>query len=155
CRRTSGRSRSPSTGASTRTRRGASPGRGIWTRACSNTMGRELPQIPALTTLRGLLALWVVVYHFWNDIVALLPGLRLLTPLAIRGNFAVPGFFVLSGFVLARNHLADFVVPTRQRILRFLGLRLFRIYPVHLATLLVVLAMVVYARRAGLVLDWN
>ena len=111
------------------------------------------PHIRALTSLRGVFALWVVVFHFWNDVVALFPSLRPLEPLAQRGDLAVPGFFVLSGFVLARNHLADFERLQRAVVLRFLGLRLVRIYPVHLATLVAVLVLVVFARQGGLALN--
>jgi peptidoglycan/LPS O-acetylase OafA/YrhL len=109
--------------------------------------------IVALTSLRGLLALWVVLFHFWNDLLVLLPSLKPLQPLAQRGDFAVPGFFVLSGFVLARNHLGEFDRLDLRKSLVFLGLRLGRIYPVHFVTLLAVLLMVTLARARGLTVD--
>src|SRR5579883_2570923 len=64
--------------------------------------------LPALTGLRFFLALWVIVNHLvgkgniYEPIAASLPG-----PLQaiIRGGYqAVPTFFVLSGFVLARTY---------------------------------------------------
>jgi peptidoglycan/LPS O-acetylase OafA/YrhL len=70
-----------------------------------------------------------------------------------RGDFAVPGFFVLSGFLIARNYARWFEQLNGRRLLVFLGLRLTRIYPVHLLTLLCVAVLVVGAHRLGLVLS--
>ena len=109
-------------------------------------MSRE---IPSLTSLRGLLAGWVVAYHFWNDALRLFPSLDGLTPLVARGHLAVPAFFVLSGFVLAYHYTESFRTLTGRRVARFLGRRLARVYPVHFATLLAVLAMVAVADRLG------
>ncbi len=98
--------------------------------------------MPSLTTLRGVLALWVVAYHFWNDVVLLVPAANIFNPIATRGHFAVPGFFILSGYVLSLNYADRFRTLALRPLLRFWFLRLARIYPVHLATLLAVLAMV-------------
>jgi peptidoglycan/LPS O-acetylase OafA/YrhL len=98
--------------------------------------------IDSLTTLRGLLALWVAAYHFWNDLVRLFPPLDSLSPLALSGHFAVPGFFILSGFVLAFNYSARFASWPPRRVFNFWILRLARIYPVHFVTLLAVAVMV-------------
>ena len=106
-------------------------------------------QIDSLTTLRGILALWVVAYHFWNDAVRLFPSLKSLAPLAQSGHFAVPGFFVLSGFVLAFNYSARFATWPPRRVLGFWALRLARIYPVHFVTLLAVAAMIAVSDRLG------
>jgi peptidoglycan/LPS O-acetylase OafA/YrhL len=46
-------------------------------------------------------------------------------------------FFVLSGFILAHVHMNDFSQMTLRGMASFLVLRLIRIYPVHLAMLLV------------------
>ena len=113
----------------------------------------SLPLIGSLTSLRGLLALWVVLFHFWNDVLALFPWLGLLTPVMRRGNFAVPGFFVLSGFLLARNYGSWFESFKPRRAWDFLALRLARIYPVHAATLLCVAAMVAVSNHLGFVLS--
>jgi peptidoglycan/LPS O-acetylase OafA/YrhL len=106
-------------------------------------------EIDSLTALRGLLALWVVVYHFWNDVVRLFPALDALTPIARAGHFAVPGFFMLSGFVLAYNYAAQFTALSPRRVVAFWALRLARIYPVHFVALLVVAAMVAVSGRLG------
>ena len=116
----------------------------------SNDDGRPPSrEIPSLTSLRGLLAGWVVAYHFWNDVLRLFPALDGLTPLVSRGHLAVPAFFVLSGFVLAYHYTASFQTLTLRGVGRFLGRRLARVYPVHFVTLLAVLAMVGVADRLG------
>jgi peptidoglycan/LPS O-acetylase OafA/YrhL len=95
------------------------------------------------------LALWVVFYHFWKDILALFPRLDFLTPLAKQGHFAVPVFFMLSGFVLAYNYSQQLSVFSLRGYGRFLFMRWARIYPVHFFTLLVVLGMVIVCRVKG------
>ncbi len=105
--------------------------------------------IDSLTSLRGFLALWVVVYHFWKDILALFPRLDFLTPLAKQGHFAVPVFFMLSGFVLAYNYSQPLSIFSLRGYGRFLFMRWARIYPVHFFTLLVVLGMMIVCRVKG------
>lgn len=107
-------------------------------------------QIDSLTTLRGGLATWVVAYHFWNDVVRLFPDADVLSPVARFGYMAVPAFFMLSGFVLAHNYADRFARGSLAGVWTFWKLRLARIYPVHLATLLAVAVMVAVGTRAGL-----
>ncbi len=112
------------------------------------------PAIDSLTSIRGLAALWVVLYHFQSDIVTLLPFAKSLLPFLRQGHFAVPIFFVLSGYVLTYNYLESIGVRTSvSEIFRFWGRRLLRIYPLHLATLLAVLPMVLAARLLGLTIS--
>lgn len=112
------------------------------------------PAIESLTSLRGLAALWVVVFHFLPDIVTLLPPADLFSPALSQGHFAVPIFFVLSGYVLAHNYLESIGARAdRSKLFRFWSRRLARIYPLHLATLLAVLAMVISARLLGLTIS--
>jgi peptidoglycan/LPS O-acetylase OafA/YrhL len=110
---------------------------------------RGANEVTPLTAVRGYLALWVVLYHFWNDAVRLIPGLDAVSPFVRMGNMAVPAFFILSGFVLAYNYADRFHQLRRREVARFLLLRLARIYPVHLFTLLAVLGMVAVSRRIG------
>ena len=58
---------------------------------------------------------------------------------------------MLIGYVLTYNYI-DLIGtrPNRSRLLRFWGHRLLRIYPLHVATLFSVLAMVVVSRSLGL-----
>ncbi len=56
----------------------------------------------------------------------------------------------MSGFILSYTYLAKFHSFGLKSYRTFLVRRLARIYPVHLATLLAVLAMVLVSRRAGI-----
>lgn len=121
------------------------------------TPPRYLPpkQIDALTSVRGVFALWIVIYHFWNDLLCLFPVCDFLSPIARSGHLAVPGFFILSGFVLSYNYSNSFFELSWKKYFNFLTLRLARIYPVHIFTLLIVLAMVLVSKLKGYELDWN
>ncbi len=81
-------------------------------------------EISALTSLRGVAALTVLIFHVIPD---------------FRGYLAVDLFFLLSGFVL--THVYHEIGLTRQSYFTFLKARLARIYPVHLMMLVVLLPM--------------
>jgi len=93
----------------------------------------------------------VVLYHFWPDVLALFPWSAPLTPMASKGGFAVPAFFILSGVVLAHNYGSSFHQLRPRELLSFLVRRLARIYPVHFVSLIAVLGMVVVIRA----LSWE
>ena len=61
------------------------------------------PVIGALTGLRAVAAVWVVLFHYRSDVLALAPALRPLRPLMDAGYLGVVVFIALSGFVLAYN----------------------------------------------------
>jgi peptidoglycan/LPS O-acetylase OafA/YrhL len=87
------------------------------------------PDIPALTGLRGIAALWVAAYHL------LLPA-GFVTGFAARvlgrGYLAVDLFFVLSGFVMALTYGALFRAPPEPAAFaRFLWRRAARLYPLY------------------------
>lgn len=102
---------------------------------------------PALTSLRGIASLWVVVLHSTLVVGALLPG----RPHQVWDFFARPGFlgvdvfFVLSGFVLSLGYGSWFENATphlSSRWLRFVRNRAARIFPAHLAVLFALAAAV-------------
>lgn len=95
------------------------------------------PFLPALTGVRGLAAWWVVLFHFTTYLPAWIPAP--LQKLAESGYLAVDLFFILSGFVIALNYEAMFHRFDFLRYIRFLGLRLARIYPLHAFMLVVYL----------------
>lgn len=88
-------------------------------------------RLPALTSVRFLLALGVVLFHYQLNIVSEGgTGVSLIE----RARLAVDFFFILSGFVLAHvygGQVRDGVYSHR----RFLIARLARIYPAHIAML--------------------
>ncbi len=97
-------------------------------------------RIDDLTCCRAFFAAWVFVYHLR---LPLGPGSFWLADRFIaRGYLGVDAFFILSGLVLAHAHPA--LPPSVGATWRFWVKRLLRIYPVHLATLLL-LALVVAA----------
>ena len=101
--------------------------------------------LPALTSVRFVLALGVVLFHYqlqwvWDT--------SAVTGVLERARLGVDAFFILSGFVLThayRQALEDRRLDYR----RFLAARLARIYPAHLAVLLLVLVMVGAATLVG------
>ncbi len=104
--------------------------------------------MPALTGLRFWLALWVIINHLvgkghvYEPVAQMLPG-----PLQaiLRGGYqAVPTFFVLSGFVLARTYAAT--QWNRANLWKYLAGRFARVYPVYLLSLLIVLPFIVRAK---------
>lgn len=86
-------------------------------------------EIRSLTGLRGVAALYVVLFHA-NGLVAFPDVVR---PFIRHGYMAVDLFFILSGFVMAMiyGHMfrSGFDLKTFQK---FLLLRLARIYPLYL-----------------------
>lgn len=93
-------------------------------------------KIDNLTGLRAFAALWVVLLHVRYGDAALAFG-----PLAYtihKGATGVTVFFALSGFIMAHVHQTDFASRVGMgQYMRFMWLRLARIYPVHLLLLLV------------------
>jgi peptidoglycan/LPS O-acetylase OafA/YrhL len=85
---------------------------------------KERPRtIPGLTGLRGVAALWVVLFHMADE--------RSDIPIVQNGALGVDVFFILSGFVLAYVY-ADKLRPTDFRgFLTFLRARVARLYPLH------------------------
>lgn len=82
-------------------------------------------EVRPLTGLRGIAAVYVVLYHFGQDATG---GGPLGTVLR-HGYLAVDLFFVLSGFVLAMVHGQDRFDGAGFR--RFLGKRFARVYPLY------------------------
>lgn len=88
----------------------------------------ELPRLAAFDGLRGVAACIVLFHHIsWSNHFT-------NTTFFANGYVAVDLFFVLSGVVIARKYLPT--VANGSSAYRYLGLRLFRIYPLHLFVLL-------------------
>ena len=108
---------------------------------------QDAANIRPLTSLRFFAALWVVLFHYWPKLDAA------FTPaLVAKGYLGVELFFVLSGFILCHVYLTAFG-EGRFRYGAFLWNRLARVYPLHLATLLGMIALGVVAGLAGVSVD--
>jgi peptidoglycan/LPS O-acetylase OafA/YrhL len=89
-------------------------------------------QLSSPTPLRGVAALWVVLYHYCGT-AQFFPNLD-ITPhsyLISKGYLAVDMFFVLSGFVMAHVYRRTFSEGVNEHYRGFLVARIARLYPLH------------------------
>ena len=108
-------------------------------------------EITALTGLRIVAALWVVLFHFRPLLWEASPRLQDdVAPLLDAGAQGVDLFFILSGFVLTWNYL-DRMGPTwsGRATLHFLWLRLSRVWPVYLVTMHLAALWIVFTLHVG------
>jgi peptidoglycan/LPS O-acetylase OafA/YrhL len=94
---------------------------------------KTVTQIDSLTSLRGMAAWLVVLYHVreWSPF----PLSGVTFTILGSGYLAVDFFFVLSGFVIALNYGLVVQQPSIRTYGWFLSRRLARIYPLHIAIL--------------------
>ena len=90
------------------------------------------PPLPALTGIRTLLALSIVLFHFTP------PHLGLLYPFVDNGYIFVGVFFLISGYILTYNY-ADRAATLNKR--NFWVARFARLYPIYLLALIVSVKM--------------
>lgn len=108
-------------------------------------------EIKALTGLRIVAAIWVVLFHFRPLLGEALPNLAAaLAPALDAGAQGVDLFFILSGFVLTWTYL-DRMGRTWSvhATLRFLWLRLARVWPIYLVTLHLAALWIIFTRNVG------
>ncbi|NVN52021.1 acyltransferase [Mycolicibacterium hippocampi] len=108
-------------------------------------------EIRALSGLRIVAALWVVLFHFRPMLAEAAPSASTaLAPVLNAGAQGVDLFFILSGFVLTWNYLDRMgdAWSTRET-LRFLWLRLARVWPVYLVTMHLAAAWIVFTLYVG------
>lgn len=101
-----------------------------------NASLQSSPHLNALTSLRGLAAWWVVLYHTRSVLepYVLEPVMAFLR----NGDLAVDMFFVLSGFVMYLNY-SDKIGKSFSSISDFLYKRFARVYPLHIFLLILFL----------------
>jgi peptidoglycan/LPS O-acetylase OafA/YrhL len=97
------------------------------------------PTLAALTGLRFLAALHVVLFHYAAPSLAGAP--EWARNFAAAGLTGVDLFFILSGFVLAYNYLDGRQIKRRD----FWVARFARIYPAHLLGVLLLAPFIIYA----------
>lgn len=102
---------------------------------------KDSSYIDALTPLRGIAAIWVVLYHY--DQLTTFTGLdHLLSPdttmFLAKGYLFVDFFFLLSGFILAHVYGERFQNGLNLKNTRsYLWARFSRLYPLHIFCLLI------------------
>ena len=112
--------------------------------------GRErcsgsVEELASLTPLRGIAALWVVIFHFCWYFPTIHP--ERYTGAVYKGYLAVDIFFVLSGFVITHVYKEGFARRVTGRHYRdFLMARVARLYPLHITVLLLFVAAAVTER---------
>jgi peptidoglycan/LPS O-acetylase OafA/YrhL len=94
-----------------------------------------------LTSLRGIAALWVLIYHFEGVLVHFIP--RGSTMLVGKGYLMVDLFFIMSGFIITHVYQKSFEAgPGYKNFKRFFIARFARIYPLHLFALIILILWV-------------
>ncbi len=108
-------------------------------------------EIKALTGLRIIAAVWVVLFHFRPLLRQAAPEVsEALAPVLNCGAQGVDLFFILSGFVLTWNYLDRMGLSWSLReTLHFLWLRLARVWPIYLVTLHLAMLWVIFTLHVG------
>jgi peptidoglycan/LPS O-acetylase OafA/YrhL len=99
-------------------------------------------QIDSLTGLRAIAAAWVMLMHFREITPTRVWEFPVLDALIVNGAYGVDIFFVLSGFILCHVYASQFNASFNAgQVWQFLVYRFARIYPVHLVTFVMMLAL--------------
>ncbi len=92
--------------------------------------------IPVLTGLRFLAALSVMMCHCSISVMKFEPYTPWVNIFHALAGFGMPLFFVLSGFVIHYNYQIMLRVPKVGNTIRFLIIRLARLYPLYAVVLI-------------------
>ena len=93
-------------------------------------------ELPSLTPLRGIAAIWVICFHYLVVYFAFRP--EQFSWVFNKGYLAVDMFFMLSGFVLSHVYWRAFAFDAAGQAGKywsFMGARIARLYPLHLFNL--------------------
>lgn len=101
--------------------------------------GMRPAEIKALTSLRGIAALWVFAFHMRYEVAKLFPGdHRWIDPVLASGFLGVDLFFVLSGMVIGLVYFPRLERFDWSEYAMFVRRRFARIYPAYLVALTLV-----------------
>jgi peptidoglycan/LPS O-acetylase OafA/YrhL len=106
-------------------------------------------RIEALTGIRGLAALWVLLFHLRSTLHSWFPKDGYLDRLVGAGYLGVDLFFALSGFVICHVCAREIREHGRLNWGRFAFRRFARIYPLHLFTIVLLGVGVIISQRFG------
>lgn len=102
-------------------------------------------EIAALTSMRGIVALWVLAFH-----IEIISGARGQNPVIASGYLGVEFFFMLSGYILSASYGPRFRKGlSAADYLDFVLRRARRLYPVHWAVLSVIILVAYFEGRAS------
>jgi len=101
---------------------------------------RKVRQVHALTGVRIIAALWVVLFHLRGNLAAEFPEVtRVIGPVINHGELGVDLFFALSGYVLALNYGRRMGLRLeRGATIRFWWARIARVWPAYMFMLIFV-----------------
>lgn len=106
-------------------------------------------ELKALTSVRFFAAMWVAIFHLRPELEKLVPAARSFLALFEHGHFAVPFFFILSGFILSHSYFPRYRPQDHGH---FIMLRFARLWPVHgltLAALMLYSALLSMGSKGG------
>lgn len=92
-------------------------------------------ELIALTSIRGIAALWVAVFHFSTPLNRDVACLTCYFPILEKSYLAVDLFFILSGYILTLVYKNKATLIDPSGYFAFMRARLARIYPLHLVCL--------------------
>jgi peptidoglycan/LPS O-acetylase OafA/YrhL len=97
------------------------------------TAARGVQQVHALTGVRIVAAMWVVLFHVRGNIASEFPWLaEVIGPVLAHGELGVDLFFALSGYVLALNYGERMGLRLdRNATVKFWWARLARVWPAY------------------------
>ncbi|MBT2596768.1 acyltransferase [Arthrobacter sp. ISL-72] len=97
------------------------------------TAARAVQQVHALTGVRIVAAMWVVLFHVRGNIASEFPWLGdVIGPVLAHGELGVDLFFALSGYVLALNYGERMGLRLdRNATVKFWWARLARVWPAY------------------------
>lgn len=103
------------------------------------TAVRGVQQVHALTGVRIVAAMWVVLFHVRGNIASEVPWLgKFIGPVLAHGELGVDLFFALSGYVLALNYGERMGLRLdRNATVKFWWARLARVWPAYVFMLVV------------------
>ncbi len=100
----------------------------------------NIKYIPGLTPLRGIAALLVILLHYSMFVTTVIPAET--SPIISKLYLMVDLFFVLSGFIMYHVYGGYFIAGASfKKIGGFLRARFARIYPLHLAMLVMMIGL--------------
>jgi len=106
-------------------------------------MSPSIQYIPSLTPLRGIAALFVVLFHY-NDFLMFLEysNINEWTLFIKKGYLWVDFFFILSGFIICHVYGVKLQEGSKHTLKKYLWARFSRLYPLHFFVLMLFLVMV-------------